>query len=154
MNLVSRFCGVKNYNAIGSQQIYALPLVKKTGFVVERKQPATCFVTFTTMSLSKPYIVSKNKVILKSPLGFMYIQSPYVLSLLRTLTKGSRKANPKSSFLPPIVRWMDVRRVYVLFNNISVISGRWVDDNGRLCAMKPRLRLRRFRPQRGSNPYR
>ena len=40
-------------------------------------------------------------------------------------------------------RWMDDSRFYVLFNSISVISGRCSDDNERLCAMKLRLRLRR-----------
>ena len=30
------------------------------------------------------------------------------------------------------------------FNSISVISGRCMDDNERLCAMELRLRLRRF----------
>ena len=34
---------------------------------------------------------------------------------------------------------MDVLRFYVLFNSISVISGRWADDNERLCAMEPRI---------------
>ena len=34
----------------------------------------------------------------------------------------------------------------------SVISGQCADDNERLCAMEPRLRLRRFRLERGSNP--
>ena len=48
--------------------------------------------------------------------------------------------------------WMDDLRFYVLFNNISVISGRWADDNKRFCAMEPCLRLRRFRLERGSNP--
>ena len=42
-------------------------------------------------------------------------------------------------------------RFYVFFNNITVTSGRWTDDNERLCAMKRRLRLRRFRSKRGSN---
>ena len=41
-------------------------------------------------------------------------------------------------------RWMDDLRFYVLFNSISVISGRCIDDNERLCAMELRLRLRRF----------
>ena len=36
---------------------------------------------------------------------------------------------------------MDDLRFYVLCNSISVISGRWADDNERLCAMEPRLRL-------------
>ena len=32
--------------------------------------------------------------------------------------------------------WMDDLRFYVLFNSISVISGQWVGDNERLCAME------------------
>ena len=48
--------------------------------------------------------------------------------------------------------WMDDLRFYVPFNSISVISGRWADDYERLCAMEPRLRLRRFRLGRGSKP--
>ena len=47
--------------------------------------------------------------------------------------------------------WMDDLRFYVLFNNISVISGQWEVDNERLCAMELRLRLSRFRFERGSN---
>ena len=47
--------------------------------------------------------------------------------------------------------WIDDMQFYVLFNNISVISGRWVDDHEMLCAMEPRLRLRIFRLERGSN---
>ena len=46
---------------------------------------------------------------------------------------------------------MDDLRFYVLFNSISVISGRWAKDNEILCAMEPRLRLRRVRLERGSN---
>ena len=42
-------------------------------------------------------------------------------------------------------------RFYVLFNSISVISGRWADGNEMLCAMELRLQLRRFRLKRGSN---
>ena len=38
--------------------------------------------------------------------------------------------------------WMDDLRFYILFNSISVISGRWTDDNERLCTMESRLRLR------------
>ena len=34
-----------------------------------------------------------------------------------------------------------------LFNSTSVISGQWADDNERLCAMKPHLRLRKFCPK-------
>ena len=40
--------------------------------------------------------------------------------------------------------WMDDLRFYILFNSISVISGRCSADNERLCAMELRLRLRRF----------
>ena len=39
--------------------------------------------------------------------------------------------------------WMDDLGFYVLFNSISVISGRWAGDNERLCAMGPLLRLKR-----------
>ena len=34
--------------------------------------------------------------------------------------------------------WMDDLRFYVLFNSVSVISGRCMDDNERLCAMEHR----------------
>ena len=37
--------------------------------------------------------------------------------------------------------WMDDFRFYVLFNNISVISGRLEVDNKRMCAMEPHLQL-------------
>ena len=42
-------------------------------------------------------------------------------------------------------------RFYVLFNGVSVISGRWEVDNERLCAMELHLRLRRFHLERGSS---
>ena len=35
---------------------------------------------------------------------------------------------------------MDDLRFYVLFNRVSVISGRWDVDNERLCTMELRLR--------------
>ena len=38
--------------------------------------------------------------------------------------------------------WIDDLRFYVLLNSISVISGRCLDDNERMCAMELRLRLR------------
>ena len=50
--------------------------------------------------------------------------------------------------------WMDDLRFYVLFNSISVISGRCLGDNERLCAMELRLRLRRFHLEWGSNSVR
>ena len=46
---------------------------------------------------------------------------------------------------------MDDLRCYVLFNGGSVISGQREIDNERLCAVELRLRLRRFRLQRGLN---
>ena len=47
---------------------------------------------------------------------------------------------------------MNDLQFYVLFTSISVISGRWADDNERLWAMEPRLRLKSFRLLRDSNP--
>ena len=37
---------------------------------------------------------------------------------------------------------IDYLGFYILFNNISVISGRWEGDNKRLCAMEPCLQLK------------
>ena len=45
--------------------------------------------------------------------------------------------------------WMDERDF--TSNSILVISGRWADDNERLCAMEPHIRLKRFRLERDSN---
>ena len=47
--------------------------------------------------------------------------------------------------------WVNYLRFYFLFNSIPVISGWWVDDNERLCEMEPRLWMRRFRFEQGSN---
>ena len=48
---------------------------------------------------------------------------------------------------------MDDLRFYVLSNSISVISGRCVGDSERLCAMEPRLRLKKdLRLNWGPNP--
>ena len=44
---------------------------------------------------------------------------------------------------------MDDLQFYILFNNIS---GRWLCDNERLCAMEPRLQLERIPPQAGLEP--
>ena len=43
---------------------------------------------------------------------------------------------------------MDDLRVYVPFNGISVISGRWADDNERLCA----ITIERIPPRAGLEP--
>ena len=37
-------------------------------------------------------------------------------------------------------------RFHVLSNSILVISGRWMGENEKLCAMGPRSRLKRFAP--------
>ena len=47
---------------------------------------------------------------------------------------------------------MDDFGLYVLFNNISVITAQWVDGNERFCAMEPLLRFKSFALQRDSNP--
>ena len=47
---------------------------------------------------------------------------------------------------------MDILRFYILFNSISVILGRCLDDNERLCAVEPCLHLEDFCLKPGSNP--
>ena len=37
------------------------------------------------------------------------------------------------------------------FSTVFQSLGRWADDNERLCAIEPRLRLRKFRLKRESN---
>ena len=56
---------------------------------------------------------------------------------------------PTSTYLHAYCRneWMDDLRFYVIFNSISVISGRWLADNERICAIEPLLRSIRFPPQ-------
>ena len=41
---------------------------------------------------------------------------------------------------------------YVLFNSISIISGRLEGDNEKLCAMKSSLQLKRSPPEAGLEP--
>ena len=41
--------------------------------------------------------------------------------------------------------------ILVPFNSIPTISGAWVGDNGRLCAMELHLRLKRSSTQAGLN---
>ena len=57
---------------------------------------------------------------------------------------GVRSGSEMFDYVLSMDGWMDDLRFYVLFNSISVISGRCLDDNERLCAMELRLRLRRF----------
>ena len=47
---------------------------------------------------------------------------------------------------------MNDLRFYVLVNSISVISGRWLGNYERLCAMEPRLRLKKSLSQAGLEP--
>ena len=60
----------------------------------------------------------------------------------------SGEATMSDSVLLRMDWWLAILRP---FNSISVISGRCLDDNERLCAMELRLRLRRFRLEWGSN---
>ena len=53
----------------------------------------------------------------------------------------------------PTFTLMDDLRFYILLSSISVISGQWADDNKRLCAMEPLLRLGRFCLEQGSNSW-
>ena len=39
---------------------------------------------------------------------------------------------------------MDYLLYNALFNSISVISGRWMGDNGRLCSLEPRLPFNKY----------
>ena len=48
--------------------------------------------------------------------------------------------------------WMDDSRCYVIFNSISVVSGRWLDDSEGLCAIGPSVWLERFPSQAGLEP--
>ena len=54
---------------------------------------------------------------------------------------GSLRVNCK---LVEFEEWMDDLQFYILFNTVTVISGRWDNDYERLCAMELRLRLGRF----------
>ena len=56
---------------------------------------------------------------------------------------------PTSTYLHAYCRneLMDDLRFYVIFNSISVISGRWLADNERICAIEPLLRSIRFPSQ-------
>ena len=47
---------------------------------------------------------------------------------------------------------MDDLKFYVLFNSISVISGQWLGDIGRLHAVEPHLWLGRLPPHEGLEP--
>ena len=48
---------------------------------------------------------------------------------------------------PPPLRLLGYGKPLPAFYSISAISGRWLSDTERLCAMEPRLRSERFPPQ-------
>ena len=85
------------------------------------------------------YCAIRCKTIIFASLRF-FLQ---VLALLKVYIIHSGTTNH------PMKRRMGDLQFYVLFNSISVISGRCADDNEMLCAMEPRLRLRRYRLERG-----
>ena len=41
--------------------------------------------------------------------------------------------------------YKDDLRLYMFYNSISVLSGQWVSDNERLCAMEPYLKILAYR---------
>ena len=49
---------------------------------------------------------------------------------------------------------MNDMRFYVLFNGVSIISGRWEDDNESLVQWNPVYGMKDFRVERGSNSVR
>ena len=61
---------------------------------------------------------------------------------LQALSTGPRSTliSNSSSFLSIYTDGRLMTRFYVLFNSILVISGRYEDDNERLCALETRLR--------------
>ena len=67
----------------------------------------------------------------------------------KNILREMRLPMPTSTYLHAYCRneWMDDLRFYVIFNSISVISGRWLADNERICAIEPLLRSIRFPPQ-------
>ena len=89
-------------------------------------------------------------------------QLQYSTSIVKTITVCSK--NALIVFLCEYTRflmlfcftlgWMMDDMRFTSFSTVFVISGRWKVDNERLCAMELRLRLRRFRLERGSNSVR
>ena len=67
--------------------------------------------------------------------------------MLVDVKKGFKLQRSKGIFVPENLKnkhrylngWMDDLRFYVLFNSISVISRRCLEDNERQCAMELRL---------------
>ena len=77
-------------------------------------------------------------------MGFDCINSrslPVALFLSASISGITEICLRCSSFCATMDAWMDDLRFYVLFNSISVISERCLDENGRLCAMELRLWL-------------
>ena len=73
------------------------------------------------------------------------LQGGSILFLLELTFIEKRRKREIAEWLP-LDELMEDLRLYVLFNHILVISGRWAVGNGRLRAMKRRLRLNRSLP--------
>ena len=66
------------------------------------------------------------------------VQDIHSLQLYKMISGNNRKKNQPSYFIIlNLLRWMDDLRYFVIFKSISVISGRWADDNERLFAIDP-----------------
>ena len=87
---------------------------------------------------------TKNKK--KNPKGFNYQRKIFMQSLcqqdLKRTTERFASCIEQKQILDIRNGWVDDFRFNVLFNSISVISGRCLDDNERLCAMELGLRMR------------
>ena len=79
------------------------------------------------------------------PLLYYFLNPPLHSRLIRPTVPQQIQYSEMDGWMDG---WMDDLR---FFNSVSVISGRWADDNERLCAMEPRSRLTRFRLEVGSN---
>ena len=64
----------------------------------------------------------------------------YESGALPTALRGPAQSKETTSRLNK----MASLRFYVIFNSISIISGRWVGENERMCVIEPRLRFKRF----------
>ena len=63
----------------------------------------------------------------------------YFPSSVNSFLQTRMRSYPVELEFKNVFEWMNELRVYVLLDNISVISGRWKGDHDRLCAMNHRL---------------
>ena len=78
---------------------------------------------------------------------YMYLFKPLFRVPCIQIRKSQKLSRLPVAFLVNETLLMDDG--WITFNSIIVISGRLADDNERLCARETRLRLRRFRLERG-----